>query len=539
MNALDYPLPELDVTDRPLFVTATAAKEWATTLPLANPGEVQQLLIKEIEHLNRYPVPARERLAILDTLRKAVSFAQEEAGKRYIGKALPLIPGEQHWLTMTQRLRRACLTGTVHCLEEALASNDRTFAALVLQRALVHLASLQVEGLRGGQALLPAHWRQLHQLLALAECRDLHTEPVKDTARYGDTPTTALAAYGEALLLQAASPFELSARQLAWVARWVRRWGSKLVLATTPPENLDALPLAVDLHSDLPPRHRPFTGAGARLLWTHALRDSLKSRIALLGQGRSPADLQLGDDCSQPASELLLKFLYPRWCKDGQARGMERHPENSPGRVLTQPNSLYYYLSGGKYLNQAPVSSQQPSFTDLRKEREHLAMFGSLPTTAQKIEEKTPPPPLESGWQCKDESAIGLRLARPLNTTGCERLRQGQLLAVEPPGAKHFLLAVVRWLRAAPEEDEGWLHAGVQLLPGPVEASTLRPANSQDAWRIGYFLPPLPIRHEEASVLIPTGIFRTNLQLQLPGNETITLTSLLDRGEDFDRVLYT
>ncbi|HTH41257.1 MAG TPA: hypothetical protein VL968_10750, partial [Rhodocyclaceae bacterium] len=301
MNTLDYPLPELDESDPPLFVTAATAKEWAATLPLANPGELQQHLIKEIEHLNRYTLPARERLAILDTLRKAISFAQEEAGKRYSGKALPLIPGEQHWLTMAQRLRRACLTGTLHCLDEALADDDRAFTALVLQRALVHLASLQVEGLRGGQALLPAHWRQLHQLLALAESRGLHTEPVKDTARYGDTPTTALAAYGEALLLQAASPFELSARQLAWVARWARRWGGKLVLSSTSPDNLDALPLAVDLHSALPPRHRPFTGDGARLLWTHALRDSLKSRIALLGQGRSPADLQLGDDCPQPA----------------------------------------------------------------------------------------------------------------------------------------------------------------------------------------------------------------------------------------------
>ena len=537
MNTLDYPLPELDESDPPLFVTAATAKEWAATLPLANPGEVQQHLIKEIEHLNRYPLPARERLAILDTLRKAVGFAQEEAGKRYGGKALPLVSGEQHWLTMAQRLRRACLTGTLHCLDKALADDDRAFTALVLQRALVHLASLQVEGLRGGQALLPAHWRQLHQLLALAESRGLHTEPVKDTARYGDTPTTALAAYGEALLLQAASPFELSTRQLAWVARWARRWGGKLVLSSTSPDNLDALPLAVDLHSALPPRHRPFTGDGARLLWTHALRDSLKSRIALLGQGRSPADLQLGDDCPQPACEQLLKFLYPRWCKDGQTRGMERHPENSPGRVLTQSDSLYYYLSGGKRLNQAPTNSQ-PSFTDLRKEREHLAMFGSLPTTAQKAEEKAPPPPLESGWQCKDESAIGLRLARPLNAINSERLRQSQLLAVEPPGTKHFLLAIVRWLRAAPEEDKGWLHVGVQLLPGPVEASTLRPANSQDAWRIGYFLPSFPIRHEEASVIIPTGMFRTNLQLQLPGNETITLTRLLDRGEDFDRASY-
>ena len=44
MNALDYPLPELDESDPPLFVTAAAAKEWAATLPLTNPGEVQQHL---------------------------------------------------------------------------------------------------------------------------------------------------------------------------------------------------------------------------------------------------------------------------------------------------------------------------------------------------------------------------------------------------------------------------------------------------------------------------------------------------------------
>jgi len=538
MESLNYPLPALDGTDAPAFLTASAAKEWQGTLPLTNPAEVQNALLQEIEKLNRFPLPAAERFAILDSLRKAVNFAQDEAVKRYGNKALPLNFLEQKALNTTLQLRRACLTGTLHCLQGALSDTNPEFIARVLQRAMVHLVSLQLESLRGGQALPASHWQHLHSLLVIAEARSLSTVTVADSLRYGEGGTTILAAYSEALLLHAASPFEMSPRSLNWMARWAKRWGAKLVLSSTAPEKLDALPLAVDLHSSLPPRHQPFSGPGARFLLTQGLRESIKSRIALLGQGRLPAELQLGDDCTQPACEQLLKQLYPRWCKDGQVRGSERRPENAPGRVLIESDSIYYYLSDGHHLHETTATAQL-SIADLRREREHMAMFGTVqrPSTP-KVVEKALPPPLESDWQLKDESAIGVRMAHPLKTGAISRLKLGQLVALEPPGSRDFFLASIRWLMAAPEDGDGWLHAGAQLLPGPGEALTFRVSNTQEAWRPCYFLPALAARKEPESLVIPAGVFRGDRQLELRDGTAIKLTRLLERGDNYERVLY-
>ena len=539
MNTLNFiSLPPFDGDEAPAFTTAAAAKEWVAGLPLTNPSQVQDALLAEIGKLNRWSLPPAERMAVLDTLRKAVSFAQEEAGKRYGGKPLPLIYGEQRLLFTATELRRACVIGTLHCLPPALAANDMEAAATAIQRAMAHLASLHLECLKGGQPLAGIDWQHLHGLLALAEQHGLASTPVHDPVRHGDTPTTALAAYGESLLLHAASPFELSPRYLAWVARWARRWGAKLVLSTTPPDNLDALPLAVDLSSGLPPRHLPFTGPGARFLLTHALRDSLKSRITLLGQGRAPADLQLGDDCTQPACEHLLKQLYPRWCKGGQPRGADRHPDNSPGRLLVGNDSLYYHLSGGKRLQQAAAAPQQASIADLRREREQMAMFGTVQPNVSKPVDTGPVPPIEECWHMKDESATGLRLARPL-TAEASRLKLGQLVAVEPPKAKQFFLASIRWLMVLPDDGEGWIQAGAKLMPGPCEATTIQPVDApQESWRAAYFLPALAVRKEEESIVIPNGTFRLNRLLKLKDGSEVTLVRLLERGDDYERATY-
>jgi hypothetical protein len=78
----------------------------------------------------------------------------------------------------------------------------------------------------------------------------------------------------------------------------------------------------------------------------------------------------------------------------------------------------------------------------------------------------------------------------------------------------------------------------VQLLPGPVEAAALRPTDIQEPWRAAYFLPPLPARQEGASLVLPTGSFRPGRILELQDGGTVTLSRLLERGEDYERALY-
>lgn len=536
-TASPFDLPALGGSEAPAIASAATAKEWAHALPLANPADVLFRLSTELDRQNRYAVKPAERLAILDALHKPIAFALEESAKRYGGKPLPPVVGDQMAFDNAQVLRRACVHACLRALADSLSGSDTQLQAAALQRALGHLASLQLDFLRARRQLSPCYWQQVHRLLALAEAKTLTTVSVRDVARHGDTATTPLAAYGEALLLHTSSPFELSLRQLSWVARWARRWGGKLMLGIVPPDSLEALPLTVDLSSGLPPGQRPFSGPGARLLLTHDLRNSLKSRIALLGQGRSPAELQLGDDCTQPACERLLKQLYARWCKGGQPRGAERRPDNSPGYAIFGFEGIHYHLSGGKRLKQAVAL---PSIADLRREREQLATFGTLSTHQPTPVDDGVIPPVETDWQLKDESATGVRMARPADgsdkgATKSARINMGQLVALEPPGAGRLFLASLRWLFL---DADSWLQAGAQLMPGPAEAVGQRAEDGGDVWLPGFLLPPLAVRNEPASLLLPAGTFRSGRKVVLQEGGTLTLTRLLERGEDYERVAY-
>lgn len=531
-----FELPPLGGGEAPVFANAVAAKQWAHALPLANPADALFQLTVELDKLNRQALAPAERLAVLDALYKSISFALDESAKRYGGKPLPAVVGDQMVFDQAQTLRRACIHAALRALDDSRDDGDASVPAAALQRAVSHMASQQLDFLRARRQLPPGYWRQLHQLMALAEARGWATTAVRDPGRYGDSPTTSLAAYGEALLLHTCSPFELTTRQLSWVARWAKRWGAKLTLTTTPPASLDAMPITVDLASDQPPRHQPFSGPGARLLLTNDLRNSIKSRVALLGQGRSPAELQLGDDCVQPACERLLKQVYPRWCKGGLPRGAERKPENSPGYAIFGFEGIHYHLSGGKRLKQ---SATMPSIADLRREREQLATFGTLSTHQPTVADPGDIPPVETDWQIANESATCVRMARAGDggSQGSKRARinLGQLVALEPPGASRPFLASLRWLLV---DADGWLQAGARLMPGPVTAVAQRPADGDGAWLPGFLLPALPVTGEPSSALVPSGVFRVGRQLLLQEGGTLTLTKLLERGEDYERVAY-
>ncbi len=524
---LDFELPPLDATTRPAFDTAAKARQWAQEQALANPVQVQTELQHQLDLLNRTALPVTERIGIHDALRPLLDLVQEESAKRWSGKPLPLLHGEQNAFETARALRSTFISGALRGVADSTDSKQK---ATALQRALVALGGQAFELLRGRQQPGPDFWRRLHQLMFLAESSGVATLAVTDPARYGSEPTTATAAWAETVLLHASSPFELPLRHFLWMARWARRWAGRMTLGTAPSKDPGAVPLYVDLTSDLSPRHTPFAGEGARFLLTNDVRVTIKKRVALLGEGRTPAELQLGDDCVQPACENLLKSLYQRWCKGGAQRGSERQGNDASGRVIFGVEDIHYHLSGGKRLQQPA----QHTIADLRREREEMATFGKVQTERTEIDDR-PAPPIEDQWLIRDESATGLRLSRPVSAIGA-RVALGQLAAVEPPGAKHFFLGAVRWVM---RDHSDRLQIGAHLMPGPALALPVRVQG--EPWRHGFMLPPLAARSEPACVVVPTGTFRTDRVIEIRGGgivKQIVLRRLLERGTDYERASY-
>lgn len=554
---MNFDLPTTGTEQSPAFSNAITCQDWLVTVPLANAVQAQSMFLRQLNLLHRFTLPVSERFAILETLRGPLSDVQDDAVKKFASKPLPFAPHEQAALDSTLGVWHVLALGYLRCFESlctgssgiystAFLPSQRTLlagnqemagkVATMAQRALSVFADWQVDLCRGEQLPEPSYWKKLNQLFLAAETLGVSGRVVSDPVRHGNAPTSALAAFGECNLLSTANPYELPARHLAWVARWAKRWGAKLALLKSPPEDIRnrAVPLWVDLESDRPASYAPRPTGSGRWLETTELRKSLVARIALLEQGRAPAQLQLGDDVTQPAAGQLLERVLQRWCKGGMPRRHERHSASGTCNFIAGFDAVHFQLSGGRKFH-APSRDD----TTLRREREKFETFGehshhgaaASDAGAAHLEHWE----IMDDWRLLDESAAGLRITRPLKEGA--RIGAGLLIAAKTGGSEHFTLGNVRW---ALREGDNSLAAGIQLFPGeprPVAVRTVD-ADGRGSWRPGFLLPEIPALKEPASVVVPVGTFRLERSMEVMVDETLRVLKLfrvLDRGTEFER----
>ncbi len=547
---MTFDLPATGTDPCPAFTNAAECKSWLATVPLANAVQAQAALMRQLNLLHRFTLSPKERFNILEVLLGPLVEVQDDASRKFAGRPLPFAPHEQAAMDSTLGVWRELALGYLRCFDAichdhtsmpslqvqskaCAASLDLAVqAATLAQRLISVFADWQVDLLRGEQLPDPTYWEKLHQVFLAAETLGVAGRAVKDPLRHGrDRTTSVLAAYGECHLLSTANSYEFPARHLAWVARWARRWGAKLTLLKAPPEDIRnrAVPIWVDIESDHPASYMPQPAHGSRWLETTELKRSLQARITLLEQGRAPADLQLGDDVTQPAAGQLLQHLLQRWCQGGAPRRYERHSAAADCALIGGLEPVHLHLSGGKVFR-APTRSD----STLRREREEFETFGerSHRTEGTDVRDDSH---LEA-WRLLDESAAGMRITRPLKEG--VRIGTGMVIAIKTSDSQRFTLGCVRW---ALREGEDALVAGIQLFPGETQPVALRPVETsgpKGAWRQGFILPEIPALKETATVVLPPGSFRLDRSIEVMADEKIQVLKLfrvVDRGIEFER----
>lgn len=530
-------LPELSESAAPEFVDAASCKAWLEHVPLANIGTAQADLLDQLEELNRFPVSSANRLAVLETLREAVNFVQIEQAKRFSNRALPMAQAEAAAFEATAALWDEMRAGYARCLDAALHKDAAMAAqaALLCQRVLAYVGLKMFHHYRAYREVAPEDWRDLHAAYAHAEALAVAEEPVKDFLNRDIQDTSPRIAYARAVLMALANPNELAQRQLTFVAFLLERWASKLEVAAKPVvEGEASAPLVADLASD----HLPERGAAAgapkdpRFLDTRKLAKSLRNRVALLRKGESPARLALGEDCVQPSCEQLLVYLYRQWCQGKSSRALERRVGTATAEACTEMAAIHYYMSGRVFKQ----PQQQAELT--QKQRDEIATFGRVSTRDEEDYSQAQGFLVER-WRIDDESAQGMRMVRKSGDAG-KRYAHGQLVGVRPGEGAKFMLAQVRWLMQAANGD---LHAGVRLLPGLPSPVATRPTglNLQNQ----EFVPAIALSAVAAlnappSLVLPSGWYRPKrvLELHTGSAAKVRLTEVVDRGADFERVLY-
>jgi cyclic-di-GMP-binding protein len=529
-------LPELKASAAPQFVDAESCKAWLENVPLANTALAQQDMLAELETFNSFPTAAANRLAVLETMREAVSFVQLEQAKRFTNRALPMAQAEAAAFEDAVELWEQMRVGYLRCLEAAISGDStmRSQAALLTQRLGAYSGLKMFHYYRAYREVPPRDWRSLHEVYAAAENLRVAEHEVKDFLNRDIHDSSPRIAYARAVLMGTCSPHELSQRQLTFVAFLLERWASKLDMSRDPVAEGEGLPpFVADLAGEeRPERLQPGAPppADPRYLDTRKLAKSLRNRVGLLRKGESPAKLALGEDCVQPSCEQTLVFLFRQWCQPKPVRPGAGYAANA--QVTNDMEAIHHYMSGGGARRQV----QEKELT--QQQRQELETFGRIRSVDNEQYTSARGFVLEE-WKIEEDSAQELHLVRP-SGQGTKRYAHGQLVAVRPPDATGFILGQIRWLIGATSGD---LRAGVKLMPGIATPTAVRGVGLNDknerpvpALSLG----AVPAVKSPATLVLPAGWYKPKRVLEVIGEKpfSVRLIELVERGSDFERVAY-
>jgi len=520
----------------PQFSDAITCRQWLKTLPLTNVPLAHAALTAQLELLNRAPFASLEHLKIAELLRDPIAFVQMEMAKKYLGKPLPLETVQLNnwhsvvglWTALGAAYRlslQACLEGD---------SSVAAHAALITQRCLRYTGLQLMEYYRIYREIEKGMWRQVHELYALAEQRGYAMDVVRDGLNKQTDNTTCAASYAQILLTDLADPYRLTPRQLSLLDRWLDKWGVRVTIAATPPEDTSLSLIGVGLASSAPPVivRDGVKLTNPRYLDTDRLATTFRKRIKQLRKNGDPAALGLGEDCMQPDCEALLTVLYQYWCKSApKHRNFIRRPGADKAQAALGMAAIHFFLGGEKPFKQP---GEKEKFS--KREIEDLQFFGRISEQTEKLHLSQLGFGLET-WQIQDEGALGFRLARP--DEGGMRIGLKQLIAIRPADSSTYALGVINWLIFPSNEG---LDIGVRVLPGAPLAVAVRPVSlmtdATSKYVQAFLLPDMPVLKETTSLVLPPGWFAPGRLVEIHTGEaqTVRLTSLIERGGDFERV---
>jgi len=513
------------------LTNSTDSKRWIESLPLTNVQVAQQALSAQVSALAAAQLPALERLKILETLKEALVFLQEESAKRYAGKPLPLTAAEAAAWESVIALWQDMGRNYQVCLQ-AYRDGDLAIAphvALVNMRCLRYLGCTMLDYCRVYRQVPGALWLMLHELYSFSEQHGYARIRVQDSFAQQDPDSSCAESYMQALLFQLANPYSLSSRQTSYVHRWLEKWTALVGLGSQPLPSSPIPSLAVDLGSssgvtlagDIEPH------SNLRYLDLEQLSKTLRQVISLLKQGQTPAQLGLGSDARQTGCENLLMLLYVQWCRAGTSRNEERCLAEAPVSVCLGIPAVHFHVSGCR-------TFRQPGELTSR-ERQDIDTFGYI-SRIEGAARDTGQEDLES-WEILNQSASGFMcMQRSLNDKA--RVSHNQLLAVRRAGSTQFHLGLVQWLKT---DENNSLSCGIRLFPGIPQAIAVRPSNfnpvGNNRYERAILLPEVAVPNTPATLILPAGWFQNGrfVEAHSDRKQVAKLLNLLEKGSDFDR----
>ena len=509
-------------------------------LPVSNPTVAHPSLAEFIESLIEAPPAFAVFVQLLEQARNPLSHLQGEISKIFLGKAIPLGETEESvfqqvirgWQRMARAYARCAQLDTGTDPEHA----DRV--ATILQRCIRYSGLAILDHFRARRDLPSGMWLDFYGYYDSAEEWQIEHrrvfEPLEKQRRSSDCASEVAAV----LLTELAGPYSYTVKDVDILTTWARIWAPIVKVSATPHDASQEMHYGVDLYKDAgirivkPDSHRT---ASMRRLDTSQLAQQIAQARQQLEQRMTPPQIGLGDCLTVDARRLLSDITRP-WAQVASPRRFRRRPASGKALLANGFENIYYLVSGSDF------SQPESGSVYSRKDYEMLYAFRHRVDPSQQffVDAKKERDIPANDWEILNESANGFRLER--RSPG-QRIAHKQLLGVCPPNGTKYILAQAHWLMQ--ERDNG-LVAGIEVLPGTPEPISVRrvdadtTAGSGEHFQPAFMLPEVVAMSAPTSIVIPSGWYQAGRILEMHTTTTwrIRLTGVLQRGEDFDRVLY-
>lgn len=520
------------------FTDIQSGLDYLAGLSLAHPVVAEQQLMRFIDALLAEPPDPGVLLTLLEQARVPICFVEEEMARLYHNKALVLSESEELSFQQVITAWRKMGKGYAMCaqLETPDWSNPRYTAlmASILHRCIYYTGMVILEHYRARRELPAGIWLDLHGFFETAEEWGIASTPVVDGLESNLQATHCAAAYTTLLLIDIASPYSNTVRDLNLIRRWAGMWAPLVSIAKLD-DDLEIPPYIVELMRDTPMHPSALSdspGADARRLDTTRLGLQINHMISQLRLQMTPSQLGLGEETAGHVTKLLQRLCLP-WTQSASPRKFRRFASEGIARIATGFDAMHFHVTGKEFSQPATANSYSRGAFD------QIFTFGDRAHPEQDLVIKPGVSFPYEEWSVINHSANGFRLGA---THPQLKIRHGQLLVVCPHDGDQFLLAQANWLM---QEENGGLIVGVATLPGVPAGVGIRQSGltgeHSDRLSPAFLLPALPSLKEEGSIVLASVTFQANRLMDVfLGEERfqIRLRHIVQRGADFDRASY-
>jgi hypothetical protein len=521
------------------YSDARSCKEWLNALPLTNIPQAQALVLESLQALNQSDFDGLERLKCMELMRDKIAFLQGEQRARYFGKSLPLSANDSAAWHTGRTLLEEMERGYGACLADAFPGAAlAVHGALITQRVIRYIGAQMLFHAIVYRRFDPQLWTRLHERYRDAESAGIAAERVKDSLEGGEEGmSSAMEAYLQVVLIQAAYLSEMSAPQMDFAEALLRLWLRKVRVLPAPRNDATppaVHPLVVDLsrplgarpvpHGDLAPSHR--------IVDVDGLSSSMRKRIHGLQGEEEPGSLGLPAQVGSLDALSQLQRLHKLWCEGAPPRPPAKASDVKAAGLAFGLSDVHFFVSGGKVFDQ-PDRKRELT----RQEQQDIEVFGQVTerTHSRMIAEHnyTVEP-----WPVVDEMRGAWRVSRPPTTS--RNVAIGRLVAMRMGDTAPFFLGMVS---ALVQETDGRIVITITLFPGRPEVVPVRAADARHRpnakWSEGFRLPALEKANIPASLVVPNGVASRGRGIEMwspEGSKEATVYEILERGTDFDRI---